>query len=69
MATYPQITKWVAANYGYKPKSCWIAHVKFECGLPVRQAPNRHDASRREVECPEAKKPNIKAALRHFKMI
>lgn len=69
MATYSEITKWIKAKYGFVSKSCWIAHVKSDCGLPMRHAPNRHDVSRREVPCPPDKRPAIMAALRHFKMI
>jgi hypothetical protein len=28
MATYKQIQEYVKAEYGYQPKSCWIADVK-----------------------------------------
>jgi hypothetical protein len=69
MASYPELTKWIKANYGFVSKSCWIAHVKSDCGLPMRQAPNRRNAPRREVPCPAEKRPAIIAALRHFKMV
>lgn len=69
MATYVKIAEWITQKYGYVPKTCWIAHVKAECGLPVRQAPNRRDPSRREVPCPDEKKPHIVAVFRHFKML
>ena len=28
MATYSQIQAYVTDQFGFKPKSCWIAHVK-----------------------------------------
>lgn len=69
MATVAQIQDWVEGKYGFVPKPCWIAHVKSDAGLPVRQAHNRHDPSKREVPCPYDKRPAIHAALRHFGMI
>ena len=69
MATYSQIQAWVKRQYKFEPKSCWIAHVKSECGLPTRVAPNRRNPSRREVPCPPNKKSAIVAALKHFGMM
>ena len=68
MATYKQIEAWVKANHGFVPKSCWIAHVKELCGLPMRKAPNRR-GRKRVYPCPEGKRRAIKSALRHFGMI
>jgi hypothetical protein len=69
MATYSELTDWIKANHGFVSKSCWIAHVKCDCGLPVRQAPNRQKPTQRVVPCPPEKRPAILAALKHFKMI
>jgi hypothetical protein len=69
MASYEQISRWVKREYWFSPKPCWIAHVKADCGLPVRVAHNRRNPSIREVPCPPEKRPAILAALRHFKMI
>ncbi len=69
MATYSEIQAWVRKQHGFTAKTCWIAHVKSDCGLPVRTAPNRRDASVREIPCPASKRPAIVAALRHFKMV
>ena len=69
MASYRELTKWIKAKYGFVSKSCWIARVKSDCGLVMRQAPNRRDASKREVPCPPDKSPAIMAALKHFKMV
>ena len=68
MATYKQIQTWVKQKYGFVPKTCWIADVKHQCGLPMRQAPNRKDAGR-VYPCPAEKKQVILDALRHFGMI
>lgn len=69
MATYSEIVDWIKERHGFVVKTCWIAHVKSDCGLPVRQATNRHNPKVREVPCPQDKRPAILAALRHFKMI
>ena len=68
MARYREIQDWVRREYGWKPETCWIAHCKELCGLPVRPAPNRA-ATGREKPCPENKQPAIFAAFQHFKMI
>jgi hypothetical protein len=67
MATYKEIQQRVRAQAGFQPKTCWIAHVKSDFGLPMRDAPNR--AGERQVPCPPDKRPAIIAALRHFQMI
>lgn len=38
MATYKQIQTYVRTEYGFVPKSCWIAHCKELCGLPLRKS-------------------------------
>ena len=68
MATYKQIQAWVKQQYGFLPKTCWIAHVKHMSGLPMRAAPNRQGEERVEP-CPPEKVEPIRAALRHFGMI
>jgi hypothetical protein len=68
MATYKQIQDWVKKEYGFDPKTCWIAHVKELSGLPVRRAWNRRGA-KRENPCPPEKVESIREALRHFGMI
>ena len=45
MATYLQIQDWVKLNYGFTPKTCWIADVKHQAGLPMRKAPNRQGSA------------------------
>lgn len=41
MATYKEIQGYVKETYGFSPKTCWIAHMKEVCGIPVKNAPNR----------------------------
>lgn len=43
MATYKDIQSYIKLNYDCTVKTCWIAHMKSICGLPVRQAYNRKD--------------------------
>jgi hypothetical protein len=68
MATYDQIETYVNDQFGFKPKSCWIAHVKEMSGLLVRRAWNRTSAKRR-VPCPPDRSEPIKEALRYFGML
>lgn len=69
MATYPEIQSYVKQKYGFVPETCWIAHAKKKCGLPVRAAPNRIDPNKRVKPCPEDKFPMIKEAFKHLGMI
>ncbi len=68
MATYKQIQDWVKQQYGFVPRTCWIAHVKSMSGLPMRKAPNRQGTERKSP-CPAEKVEPIRAALRHFGMM
>ncbi len=69
MATYKQIESYVKKNYGFIPKSCWIAHVKEINGLKPRISHRRYDPKIRQVPCPPGKVKPITEALRHFHMI
>jgi len=66
MTTYEEIQDYIKQKYGFTPKTCWIAHVKQICGLPVRKAPNR--IGERSHPCPSERIENIKDAFKHFKM-
>ena len=68
MATYKKIQDWVKREYGFVPKSCWIADVKEQAGLPVRKAHNRK-SDERVYPCPTEKSKAIQAALLHFKVL
>ena len=39
MATYKEIQSYVKEKYGFLPKTCWIAHMKKVCGIPVKNSP------------------------------
>ena len=67
MATYNQIQKWIKENYGYVPKTCWIAHVKEICGMARRTSPNRMGPTRK-YPCPDDKIDDIKKAFKFFGM-
>ncbi|MCL1981638.1 MAG: 23S rRNA methyltransferase [Clostridiales bacterium] len=69
MATYKQIQGYVKENYGYAPKTCWIAHVKEICGLNPPNAPNRFSANKRTNPCPLEKQADLRNALEHFGVI
>lgn len=69
MATYKEIQEYVKMNFGYKPKTCWIAHCKEIFGLSPKIAHNRNDINKREVPCPIEKQAHIKQAFMHFGMI
>jgi len=66
MATYKQIQAYVKGKYGFIPKTCWIAHVKEICGLPLRKAWNR--VGKRDNPCPPDKIELIIDAFRYFNM-
>jgi len=68
MATYKEIQKWVKKNYGFVPKTCWIAEVKEISGLPVRKVHNRRGAERVNP-CPPEKAEAIRMAMSHFGMV
>jgi hypothetical protein len=67
MATYKEIQDYVRSNYGFVPKTCWIAHVKEMCGVSSRKSWNR--IGPRSNPCPKDKVGFIRDALKHFSMI
>jgi hypothetical protein len=62
MVTYRKIQEYVMANFGFVPKTCWIAHVLSDYGMTHGAAPNRIDANRRKVPCPSEKRGPIEMA-------
>jgi NADH:ubiquinone oxidoreductase subunit D len=68
MATYTQIKNYVKEHYGFKPKECWIAHVKEMSGIKIKPAWNRQGIERKEP-CPPKKVEVIREALMYFRMI
>ena len=69
MASYSQIQNYIKEKYGFSVKTCWIAHMKEVCGLPVRMASNRYSPDRRTHPCPDDKQPAIRDAFYHFGML
>lgn len=69
MATYKEIQAYVKEKYGFLPKTCWIAHMKEVCGIPVKNAPNRISPDNREKPCTPEKMEYIKDVFTHFDMI
>lgn len=69
MATYKEIQEFVKKKYGQSVKTCWIADMKENCGLPKRVANNRLNSYSKVNPCPEDKKLLIKEAFLHFEMI
>jgi hypothetical protein len=69
MPTYKELQDWIKDRFGFVPKTCWIAHAKEICSLPVRIAPNRVDSTVRKEPCPAEKLPAILAAFRQFNLI
>jgi len=67
-ATYQEIRKWVLQNYGFEPKTGWIAHCKELNGLPLGSAPDREGEDRVEP-CPPNKQPAITKAFQHFGLL
>jgi hypothetical protein len=68
MATYAQIQWYVGRNFGFQPKTCWIAHVKELNHLVLGAAPNRYSV-RRTHPCPPNKRAAIETAFRHSGMM
>jgi hypothetical protein len=68
MASYEEIQEWVKQQFGFMPETCWIAHCKEIYGLPLRNAPNRQGGNRIKP-CPPDKRPAIKEAFEHFRML
>jgi hypothetical protein len=69
MATYKGIQNFVKENHDCTVKTCHIADVKEQCGLPVHPAWNRKSPDERQNPCPDDKIQPIREALRHFMMI
>lgn len=69
MATYKEIQEYIKVNFGYTPKTCWIAHSKEVYGLSPKVANNRNDINKREFPCPAEKLEDIRQAFLHFEML
>ena len=60
---YKDIISYVYLKYKYKPKTCWIAHVKEILGIDMKFANNRIDVLKRKNPCPIDKINHIKEAF------
>ena len=67
MATYREIQDFVRLRHGFVVKTCWIADVKNQLGIPMRTAPNRQ-GPQRVHPCPDDKKEAILEAMRELGM-
>ena len=65
-ATYAQIIECVKRQFGFVPKSSWMAHVKELNGLRVGR--NRNRARARQVQCPPKLEP-IEQCMRRLGVI
>ncbi len=68
MGIYERTQKDVKKHDGFVPKSCWIAHMKSKCGLPVRRAWNRAGRGRM-VPCPPGKQQAIRDSFKRQGLI
>ena len=66
MPTYKKIAEFVRQTYGVCVKTCHIACVKSQHELTTRKAHNRRSADSVRYPCPDALRPKIEHALRHF---
>ncbi|WP_413305940.1 hypothetical protein AA0X95_04740 [Bacillus sp. 1P10SD] len=64
MATYKQIQDYIKDKYGYSVKTCWIAHMKEDCGLN----PKVYSPTSRAHPCPPSKQYGLREAFQHFNM-
>lgn len=62
--TIKEIQQYVKKHFGYSAKSCWIADVKAQCGIPVKPAWNRQSLEKRTNPCPKNKIHDIIEALK-----
>jgi hypothetical protein len=69
MATYKDIKREAERISGASIETCWIAHVKEDFGMPLRQTPNRKSPYKRIKPCPPDKKAAIQEAMRRLGML
>jgi len=66
--TYKDIQEAIKNEYGYTPKTCWIADAKGRFGLPIKQAHNRKGVHRR-YPCPKNKIPHFRQVFKNLGLI
>jgi len=65
--TYREIQKYYRNKYNTTIKSCWIADVKRELGLPTRRAHNRKNEGFVIYPCPKGEvKKRIKSIIKNL---
>jgi hypothetical protein len=69
MATYREIQQRVHREYGFVPKTCWIAHVLSDQNRLTRRAVSFMNGGVRRYPCPKEKRAAIEEALRQLKML
>ncbi|MEM7716717.1 MAG: hypothetical protein AAF349_24680 [Cyanobacteria bacterium P01_A01_bin.68] len=67
--TYKQIQDYIQNKYDKTIKTCWIAHAKELCGLPLKSSPRSQSNKPRVHPCPNWALPLIKEAFDYFKTI
>ena len=68
--TYTMIKEYIAAKYGFKVHTAYIAEVKRDLGLPMYDAPNAVEELKQPRKHPTPEKVEaIKDALKHFEVI
>jgi hypothetical protein len=65
VATYAQIQNECKREFGFVPKTCWIADLKAEHGLTRGAAPNRAGAVRMNP-CPGSKRSRLFAVMKRL---
>ena len=58
-ATYQVIQDKYFELYDHTIKTCWIADIKRELGLPVKTSVRRIDPTSIKNKCPESKRSNV----------
>ena len=69
MGIYKKIQHWILLNFGWMPKTCWIAHCKELAGIELRRKAWNRQGDERINPCPPEKRKAIFAAFKHFGMM
>lgn len=57
-------------RHGFTPKPCWIAHLRYESGWPMRAAHNRISPHHRAYPCPnDHRRAKLIAVLKELGML
>jgi len=65
---YEEMQEKFKEQFGKTLKSCWIADVKRELGIPTRISPNRINLNSVKYPCPEGEIKNwLKKILTNYK--